>query len=72
MESIELVEWIFIAFAAMVLILLNGLGKVMLQIRNDISEIRSQLGYGYGGNQSFVMDIQEEVRDIRAVLDNLE
>ena len=65
MESIELVEWVFLAFAAMVLILLNGLGKVMLQIRNDISEIKNQLGYGYGGNQSFV----EEIKD---TLDRLE
>ena len=55
MESIELVEWVFIAFSAMVLILLNGLGKVMLELRNDIKEIKDQLG----GPDSYVQEIKD-------------
>lgn len=39
----------------MVLILLNGLGKVMLELRNDIKEIKDQLG----GPDSYVQEIKD-------------
>lgn len=66
MESIELVDWIFMGFLLLGLFYFSALWKVMLEIKNELGQIRQQLGYGMGGNQSYVADIKESLESIES------
>ena len=65
MEGIELVDWFYLGFCFFGVSLLNSIFKMLIEIKREIKEVRNQLGYGLGGNQSFLADIKESLEDIQ-------
>ncbi|MBO6558626.1 MAG: hypothetical protein JJ957_19160 [Pseudomonadales bacterium] len=61
METITTGEWLISALLFFLILTVNAAFGALVK---EIDKLRGQLGYGYGGKQSFLADIQEDVAQI--------